>query len=258
MLNYHRWLHRLQVFEHKSRTSGFYLLSMMCVAFLLGISVYNIVLSYAPKQAPVVDKQKVALEDELRKVSRDLATLRLTLKIEQEANVAMRGIFNKQLDERQQLETELAFYRSLMVPDATVEGIGIHTLELSHGMLAQQYQLRLILTQLQKRKTLSKAQAEINLIGVKEGEAQTIALTDLTDNDLMFNFTYFQIADAEFTVPDGFNLQRIEVKVQVKSRQGVKGGQTVELFHVPELLQGEKELRVILEQNSQVIDNSDS
>ncbi|QBF83879.1 hypothetical protein EXU30_15235 [Shewanella maritima] len=36
MLNYHRWLDRLQVFERKSRSSSFYLLSLMCVAFLLG------------------------------------------------------------------------------------------------------------------------------------------------------------------------------------------------------------------------------
>jgi hypothetical protein len=46
------------------------------------------------------------------------------------------------------------------------------------------------------------------------------------------------------------------VKVKVAARRGVKGGEIEQVYNVPELLMGEKELRVILEQNSQVKDNS--
>ncbi|QBF83880.1 hypothetical protein EXU30_15240 [Shewanella maritima] len=167
----------------------------------------------------------------------------------------MRQMFNEQVQKQQALETELKFYRSLMVPDDSVDGIGIHALELSHGMLPDQFKLRLILTQLQKRKQQSKAQAFITLVGIEQGEAKQIDLGELVDNKFEFDFKYFQVADSEFNVPEDFNLQRIEVRVKVKARRGVKGGETFATFHVPELLQGEKEQRVILEQNSQVKDN---
>ncbi|NKF50911.1 hypothetical protein G3R49_10095 [Shewanella sp. WXL01] len=255
MLNYHRWLDRLQVFERKSRSSSFYLLSLMCVAFLLGGSVYNVAHDWEEVQEHQEDQQKLELERQIKSLNRELANIKLTLGVAQQANTSMRQMFNEQVQKQQELETELKFYRSLMVPDDSVDGIGIHALELSHGMLPDQFKLRLILTQLQKRKQQSKAQAFITLVGIEQGEAKQIDLGELVDNKFEFDFKYFQVADSEFNVPEDFNLQRIEVRVKVKARRGVKGGETFATFHVPELLQGEKEQRVILEQNSQVKDN---
>ncbi|WP_394129682.1 DUF6776 family protein [Shewanella maritima] len=254
MTNYYRWLDRLQAFEHKSRTSGFYLLSLMSIAFFLGATTYNVWFTSEEHDTSESDAKMLQLEQQIQTQTREIAVTKLTLQIEQEANQTMRDMFNQQLTDQKSLEKELAFYRSLMVPDTTVEGIGIHALELGQGMLTKQYQLRLILTQLQKRKQNSKASAEIILLGVADGAAKEIDLGQLLEQQFGFDFTYFQILETEFTVPDGFELQRIMVKVNVKSRRGVKGGQTQEVYNVPELL-GEKEQRVILEQNTQVIDN---
>ncbi|MFT6978444.1 MAG: hypothetical protein ACJAZA_002182 [Shewanella psychromarinicola] len=256
MLNYHRWLDRLQVLGRKNRTSSIYLISLMLVCFLLGAISFNLWLSFAPEATPNSVSGKRKLLQELDTQAQALASRNLALSIAENANKEMQQMFSRQLTEQKALEKELAFYRSVMVTDADVEGVAIHGVEMSQGVLPEQYQLRLILTQLQKRKMKVKARASVMLLGVQNDHPVELSLSKLVNNKLDFEFNYFQIMDTDFVLPSGFNLQRISVKVKVSASRGVKGGEIEQTFNVPELLMGEKELRVILEQNSQVKDNS--
>jgi len=256
MLNYHRWLDRLQVLERKNRTSSIYLLSLMLVCGLLGAISFNLWLSLAPEATPNSASGKRKLLQQFDTQAQALASRNLALSIAENANKEMQEMFSRQLTEQKALEKELAFYRSVMVADADVEGVVIHGVELSQGLMPEQYQLRLILTQLQKRKMKVNARATVMLLGLQNGQAVELSLSKLVNKELDFEFNYFQILDTDFTLPAGFNMQKISVKVKVNASRGVKGGEIEQVFNVPELLMGEKELRVILEQNSQVKDNS--
>ncbi|MDD8059480.1 MULTISPECIES: DUF6776 family protein [Shewanella] len=256
MLNYHRWLDRLQVLQHKNRTSSKYLISLMLASFLLGALSYNLWLSFAPETTSNSASGKRKLLQQLDEQAQVLASRNLALSIAENANKEMQDMFSRQLTDQKALEKELAFYRSVMVTDADVEGVAINAVELSQGITAEQFTLRIVLTQLQKRKAKVKAQAEVMLIGIENDQTKELSLDKLLNKKLDFEFNYFQIMDSDFALPDGFNLQRIAVKVKVKASRGVKGGEIEQVYNVPELLMGEKELRVILEQNSQVKDNS--
>ncbi|GGB66755.1 hypothetical protein K8B83_18405 [Shewanella inventionis] len=256
MLNYHRWLDRLQVLERKNRTSSKYLLSLMFVSFLLGAVSYNVWLSFAPEATPNSASGKRKLLQQLDEQAQVLASRNLALSIAENANKEMQDMFSRQLVEQKTLEKELAFYRSVMVTDADAEGVAINTVELVQGASAERFQLRIVLTQLQKRKTKVKANAEVTLIGSQNGKASSLNLNKLLNKKLAFEFSYFQIMDSDIVLPAGFSLQKIAVKVTVNASRGVKGGSIEQTYNVPELLMGEKELRVILEQNSQVKDNS--
>jgi len=256
MLNYHRWLDRLQVLERKNRTSSIYLIGLMVVCFLLGAISFNLWLSFAPEATPNSASGKRKLLQELETQAQALASRNLALSIADNANKEMQEMFSQQLSAQKALEKELAFYRSVMVTDADVEGVAIHGVELSQGVAPEQYQLRLILTQLQKRKVKVKTNATVLLLGTLNSGPAELSLSELINKKLDFEFNYFQIMDSDFVLPSGFNLQRIMVKVKVAASRGVKGGEIEQVFNVPELLMGEKELRVILEQNSQVKDNS--
>ena len=256
MLNYHRWLDRLQVLERKNRTSSKYLFSLVLVSFLLGAVSFNLWLSFAPEATPNSASGKRKLLQQLDEQAQVLASRNLALSIAENANKEMQDMFSQQLTQQKTLEKELAFYRSVMVTDADVEGVAINTVELAQGVSAKQFQLRIVLTQLQKRKVKVKASAEVTLMGSQNGKASTLSLNKLLNKKLDFEFSYFQIMDSDFVLPVGFSLQRIAVKVKVNASRGVKGGAIEQTYNVPELLMGEKELRVILEQNSQVKDNS--
>jgi len=256
MPNYHRWLDRLQVMDLKYRPSTKYLLSLVLVAFLLGAWVTFIVLN---SDEPVVKHigggklQRVTAELETQ--TQELATRNLELSVEREANAQMQDMFAQQMKKQKELEHELAFYRSIMSPDDNAEGVAIHGLEMTPGALADEFNFKLILTQLQKRKQAIQGRTEITLIGVQDGKSVELSVNKLTGSKLEFDFRYFQVIDTKVTVPAGFNVVQVKVKVVVPSSRWTKNSQTEHVYSVPELLQGEKEPRVILEQNSQVTDN---
>ncbi|NMH65759.1 DUF6776 family protein [Shewanella salipaludis] len=255
MLNYHRWRDRLQVLERKFRPSSLYLSLLVLVAFTLGgLSCYQLLTSEQPLLQHNSDKVQKLLA-QVQEQAQQLASRNLELAVEREANNHMQQMFAEQLQQQQELQHELGFYRSIMAPENNAEGVAIHGLELTPGLLAGQYRLKLILTQLQKRRQKIKGKGELTLMGIQEGEPLELSLSQLMDGKLNFDFRYFQVLEAEFSLPEGFNLQRILAKVIVPSSRWTKGSQTEQSFDAAELLQGEKEPRVILEQNSQVKDN---
>ena len=236
MLNYHRLLDRLQVQERKFRSSGLYLSALIIISFIVGVLSHTIFISEVvePQHKAV---EITALKTELRQQSHVVSRLDIALSIEKEANANMKQMFSKQIQQQKTLEQELAFYRSLVSPEKEVDGVAIHGLELSKGLLPNSYQMRLILTQLQKRKNSVKGVADIVLVGVQGEKQVEISLSDLDIETFKFGFRYFQMFDAEISLPQDFDLQRIKAVVQVQANRGVKGGSIEQTFEIAELLE---------------------
>ncbi|WP_153915316.1 DUF6776 family protein [Shewanella sp. TC10] len=236
MLNYHRLLDRMQVQERKFRSSGLYLSALILISFIVGVLSHTVFIS------EVVEPQDEAIEitelkTELKRQSHVVSRLEMVLSIEKEANANMKQMFGKQIQQQKTLEQELAFYRSLVSPEKEVDGVAIHGLELSKGLLPDSYQMRLILTQLQKRKNGVKGVADIVLVGVQDEKQVEISLSDLQIEKFNFSFRYFQMFDAEISLPQDFDLQRIKAVVQVTATRGAKGGRIEQTFEISELLE---------------------
>jgi hypothetical protein len=256
MLNYHPWLERLQTFERRYVNSRASLVALCVIVFLLGGMSYRLWLDFAPEETQYSTSGKRKLAQELERQTQETARKNLALAIEQEANAEMQKMFTRQLAQQKVLEKELAFYRSVMAPETNAEGLAIHALELTPGLVANRYQVRLILTQLQKRKYSLRGRAQLLFIGLVDGKHTELSLDKLTKSKFDFAFQYFQILDAEINLPANFSLGRVELKAKVRAGRGNKAATLSQVFDVSELLAPEKELGVILEQNSQVKDNS--
>ncbi|MGL4446682.1 MAG: DUF6776 family protein [Shewanella sp.] len=245
------WLQRMDL---QYRPSSVSLVLFVLVAFLLGAwasySWFNLGAGLAQHES---DSEE--LTSELESQTQQLAARNLELAVAQEANAQMQQMFGEQLKKQQELQRELAFYRSLMTPDDNAEGVAIHGLEMTQGSLAREYHLKLILTQLQKRKQAIQGLVELTLIGQQAGKPRELSVNKLMGTKLAFDFRYFQVIDTPVTVPEDFNLQQVKVKVVVPASRWTKNSQTEHVYSLPELMQGEKEPPVILEQNSQVTDN---
>ena len=150
--------------------------------------------------------------------------------------IAEQQLFSEQHQKQRELERELSFYRSIMAPENSADGVSINGLELTPSLLPRQYRMKLILTQLQKRKQSLKGKAEIKLVGVQDGEALELDLAKLADLKLSFKFRYFQILDAEFTLPEGFELSHLKAKVIVPSSRWTKGSQAEVEFAAVDVL----------------------
>lgn len=259
MFNLPRWLDNLLSIERQQRTSGHYLIALLIVAFILGAISHQIWLSFAPEATPNSTSAKRKLQAQLQQQATTLASRNLALSIEQEANKNLQAMFSDQLVRQKELEKELAFYRSLMVPNQEVEGVVIHTVELAPAMLPKQQHLKVILTQLNKRKTNLKVNLDAELIGSQGNEVTQYKLSQLNKQKYTLDFKYFDVFETDFSLPDGFNLQRIKIKLVVKSARGIKGGEIEQVFSIADitsdLTNDKNDSSIILEQTTQVLDN---
>ncbi|WP_076407632.1 DUF6776 family protein [Shewanella sp. UCD-KL12] len=237
MANFHRWLDRVQVRERKLRPSSIYLLLLVTVAFTLGVLSYDV---WTEANQPVVKSNTEAIEKlskQLNNQAQVLASRNLELALAEETNDEMQGLFAKQHIKEQELVRELAFYRSIMAPENNADGVAIHGLELSENLLPDHYRLKLILTQLQKRKQSLKGRAEFTFIGLQDGQFVELSLESVSvDKQLAFQFRYFQVLESEVTFPVGFELSRVIAKVNVPSSRWTKGSQAEMEFPASELL----------------------
>ncbi len=237
MANYHRWLDRVQVLERKMRPSSVYLLLLVWVAFVFGGVSYNLWSDYNQPTSENNTEQFGKLTKQLNVQAQILATRNLELALSRETHAKMQGLFAEQYSKEKNLLRELAFYRSIMAPESIADGVAIHGLELTSDLLPSQYRLKLILTQLQKRKQSLKGRAEFTFIGVQNRKVVELSLAQLTDDkSLSFQFRYFQVLEAEIILPDNFKLSRILVKVIVPSSRWTKGSQAEMEFFAFDLL----------------------
>lgn len=236
MPNYHRWIDRMQVLERKIRPSSVYLFCLVIVAFFIGVLTWDLWSSHNAVRPAQSNGREAELRQALKEQAEVLASRNLELSLEREANSNMQKMFLEQHQKQKALDRELAFYRSIMAPEHQADGVAIHGLEMTPGPLANQYRVKLVLTQLQKRKQALKGQAKIAFMGVQQGKMVTLPLASLTDTKFAFSFRYFQTLEAEITLPADFELSRVEAEVIVPASRWSKGAKAQQSFTAQELL----------------------
>lgn len=293
MPNYHRWVDRMQVVERKIRPSSVYLFFLVLVAFFAGVLTWEIWSSQHQVVQVNTDGREVEISQALTEQAEVLAARNLELSLEREANQNMQAMFLEQHQKQKELDRELAFYRSIMAPEHQADGVAIHGAEMSAGLLPQQYRVKLVLTQLQKRKQGLKGRAELNFVGLQGGKVVSLPLSSLTEDIFNFSFRYFQVLETVVTFPEDFEFSRLEAKVIVPASRWSKGATAEQSFTAQELLpkpeildselsseamqvlqfgsaamaetqaevdanssQNSQQPRLLLEQNGQVSDNS--
>ncbi|MCZ4336178.1 DUF6776 family protein [Shewanella colwelliana] len=293
MPNYHRWVDRMQVVERKIRPSSVYLFFLVLVAFFAGVLTWEIWSSQHQVVQVNTDGREVEISQALTEQAEVLAARNLELSLEREANQNMQAMFLEQHQKQKELDRELAFYRSIMAPEHQADGVAIHGAEMSAGLLPQQYRVKLVLTQLQKRKQGLKGRAELNFVGLQGGKVVSLPLSALTEDKFNFSFRYFQVLETVVTFPEDFEFSRLEAKVIVPASRWSKGATAEQSFTAQELLpkpevldselssealqvlqldsaamaetqaevnanssQNSQQPRLLLEQNGQVSDNS--
>ncbi|GIU21605.1 hypothetical protein TUM4644_12710 [Shewanella colwelliana] len=293
MPNYHCWVDRMQVVERKIRPSSVYLFFLVLVAFFAGVLTWEIWSSQHQVVQVNTDGREVEISQALTEQAEVLAARNLELSLEREANQNMQAMFLEQHQKQKELDRELAFYRSIMAPEHQADGVAIHGAEMSAGLLPQQYRVKLVLTQLQKRKQGLKGRAELNFVGLQGGKVVSLPLSSLTEDKFNFSFRYFQVLETVVTFPEDFEFSRLEAKVIVPASRWSKGATAEQSFTAQELLpkpeildselsseamqvlqfgsaamaetqtevdanssQNSQQPRLLLEQNGQVSDNS--
>lgn len=137
----------------------------------------------------------------------------------------------KQLEVTQnQLQSELKFYRNIMAPELSKEGLTIENFETDNGSSKNKSKFKLVLTQAGKQDQFLKGEVELKIEGtnIETGLPVVYAFNDLGSfqaKDFQFKFRYFQNIEGEITLPKDFIPEKVNILAKTK---GLKKNQTAQ------------------------------
>lgn len=173
----------------------------------------------AARQQAAMEDEIRALEDRNAGLQAELARLRTSVEIDQEAQRRLRDDLQASASEVAELNEELAFYRRIMAPADGQEGLRIQAFEVVPANEPGRFRLKLVLVQSRQRDARTSGALDLELRGTRAGEAARLSLVDLAADVPEFNFRYFQDIDLEVTVPPDFEPESALVVLTPKGRK---------------------------------------
>ena len=150
------------------------------------------------------------------------AVLERSWQIERQAYKQLEGAVTGLQDEILELKEELAFYRGIVSPKDATKGLIIQDVELSRGALPRHYKYKVVLTQVLNNGTVARGNLRFEVEGVLKGKQKRYTLEQMSErkekSGPSFRFKYFQILEAEFILPEGFEAIKVNLIVKPKSK----------------------------------------
>ncbi|WP_337879117.1 DUF6776 family protein [Rheinheimera sp.] len=113
---------------------------------------------------------------------------------------------------------ELAFYQRIMSSEPQASGVLIDSFSISKGAAPGNYRFNLVLIQQDQQRKFAKGTLELTLSGWQQDQKASqdlLKLAGFSKSDKAFSFKYFQIIEGEFSLPEGFAAEKIEVQLKV-------------------------------------------
>jgi hypothetical protein len=194
--------------------SAFFLFVLMALCLFTGYRLGNY---YHNFQSTTLEQQKIRLEqlyqEQALQVER-IHTLEVELTVEQLANQNAQVTLNEMADEHYQLKKQLGFYEKVMAPEKGANGLVIDNVKISASQSPNHYNFQITLVQQQLKKRYAKGYVDLIVTGSLANKPSQLVLADIstvTKKKLSFSFKYFQVISGDFTLPEGFIAENIEV-----------------------------------------------
>ncbi len=151
----------------------------------------------------------------------EAAVLRTQSAVNQAALIQLRDDLSARDSRIADLETNLSFFRSLMVSGKLAEGIGMQPIEIIDLGGGRNFEFRIVVQQQAKKHNLVKGTLTANIYGVRKGqfESHTFAALsqDLKKDVIPLRFRYFQKITGQLKLPEDFNPQGVDAVVRSSS-----------------------------------------
>lgn len=239
------WLKKITIADLHSRFGAFKLLIAAVVTLvLIMIMAFKIGNFYQTHQNNLIYRQAVQLEKLHQKIissQSQINTLQVELEIERMANAKAQQALRSVEDDHFSLKKELAFYEKIMAPEKTANGVIIDEVEITPSASANHYRIRVVLVQQQKSKRYAKGHVQVKFDGSLQNRPASINITNVSELDkksLSFSFQYFQVIEGEFSLPDNFTPEKIDVSAIIPSSKLQKHNQLQESYPWPINQQG--------------------
>lgn len=170
------------------------------------------------------------LRGQYRKARQNLVNLERGRAIDEQALKEARNTMAGLETRIAELEADLIFYRNIMAPSETSDGLQVDNFTLVPTRDDRAFDFRMVLTQVGNNKNYISGMVAVNVIGDLQGEKEIIALRDLSEDidnlGVKFRFRYFQDVEGSLQLPENFEPLEIQVVAQAEGRKASQAERT--------------------------------
>lgn len=172
---------------------------------------------YHYNQIQNLEQQKNRLEQLYHQQEENIArihSLEVELTVEQLANKQAQFSLKTAAEKQFEMKKQLAFYEKVMAPEKQSDGLLVESIKITGTKVPQKYNFQVALVQQQLKRRYSKGYIDIKVIGQQKDKTLQLKLSnisDITKKDTAFSFQYFQVISGEFTLPEGFIPEEVQV-----------------------------------------------
>ena len=163
-------------------------------------------------------KLRAAREDNLE-LKDQLAYLNSSKDIDRDACAMVKKSLAGLQQDNSNLREQLAFYRGIVSPKESSEGLRIYDFKVDGRSKSDVYDFDLLLVQVIHHDRRVSGTAQVRFDGVQDGKSASYSLSSLAlgkDPSLDFAFKYFQEIEGRFKLPKGFRPLRVTVTLDPK------------------------------------------
>lgn len=194
--------------------SALFLVTLIVLCLFIGYRLGNF---YHNFQTTTLAQQKVRLDQLYQTQSNQVErihSLEVELAVEQLASLNAQETLKKMSLEHYQVKKELAFYEKVMAPEKEVDGLVIDNIKITASQSPHYYHFQVVLVQQQLKKNYVKGFVDLEIIGSLENIPTQLSLSDIsvvTKETLSFSFKYFQVIEGNFTLPENFTPEKMQI-----------------------------------------------
>lgn len=172
--------------------------------------------------------QVKTLTRELESARNQLALYRTDNDVTQQAREELRQEIKSLQDQAAELEEAVVFYKSVMAPGAE-DGLQIEKATFVQGNENGLYGYRVVLVQAGDNRNYLSGKISLTLKGSKDGKPFTLKGTDwlAKGSETSFKFRYFQELNGQFQLPEGVEVDAVEVDAESGGRNRHQTQKTV-------------------------------
>jgi hypothetical protein len=153
--------------------------------------------------------------EQLDSLQRQIINAQQASAVDRQALLEIQSVLLELREDNAQLEEDVLFYRQIMSPENTENGLVIGQLDLSSTEKENRIRYRIELKQLTNNDTFVSGYANVNIVGMQEGQEVSIPLRDLAVDedqlDIRLQFRYFQNIEGELVIPESFVPETVQI-----------------------------------------------
>ncbi|GAA0822598.1 hypothetical protein GCM10009111_31120 [Colwellia asteriadis] len=205
--------------------SALFLVALISLCLFIGYRAGNY---YHHAQVSTLAQQKERLDNlyqQHEQAIEQIHTLEVELTLEQLANKEAQASIKSAAQEHHQVKKQLAFYEKIMAPEKQAGSLVVEGVKIFPTSLAHHYRFEVTLLQQQLKRRYSKGDINLTFLGSENNQIKTLKLSDVSNvskQERSFSFQFFQVLSGEFTLPESFTPENVQLSVNLPRRTGQK------------------------------------